>query len=181
VSGQHSLVVGKLRLFIYYEIVIFIPAAQHGISHSLNPSCPSCPYLPWDKMGWSVSHAPTPNVYPIFPSVPPIPRPYSLLGWDGTSHYVPYSTSNPHCPSHPHVLWMDKMSPVGVPCTKLVPEPWVVVWVTRSHWTLLHWTILADRWLFLPRGVAITESVGIIQAPLHIPAFNKGESQLSAV
>jgi len=36
-------------------------------------------------------------------------------------------------------------------------------------------TVLADR------GFDIGESVGSMQAKLHIPAFNKGKTQLSAL
>ena len=85
---------------------------------------------------------------------------------DGIFHYP--SKFPLSIPSSCTVRWDGTSCCVCVPCTKCVPEPWVVVWLTWSHWTQWH----------INRGFDITESVA---GTTSHPCINKGKSQLSVV
>ena len=65
------------------------------VSHALIPRYPSCPYLPWDKMGWSVS----PNVYSICV--------YHNTEWD-----IPLSLQIPFVLMHCHMGWHILLCPM---------------------------------------------------------------------
>ena len=155
VSGQHPLVAGKFRLL--WNSYFHPCSSAWDIPLYPIPSIPAIhPVLIYHGTRWD-------DPCPMYQ--PPMSIPYSTLSlqslvlthcWDGVGHPTMSHALPPVPIVHPilmHHGWTICHLQVGVPCTNLVPEPWVVVWVTWSHWTLLHWTILADRLLFCHGGL----------------------------